>query len=144
MEQVLKEEKMDLTDGLVLAAIVLSPLIALSVERWRRRADRQGARERELLYDLVRARAATRGPAQVRESAEILERALNAIPIVFSGSERISNAFRDFHEASSQAAKPAIRDQKLIGLILTICRQLGYNKVEESTITNVLFLGRNP
>jgi len=135
---------MDLMDGLMVVAVVLSPLIALSVERWRRRADQQGEREQELLYDLVRARAATRGPEQVRESAEIMERALNAIPIVFSGNERIADAIREFHEASSQAVEPAIRDQKLIGLILTICRQLGYKQVEESTIKNVLFLGRNP
>lgn len=135
---------MDLMDGLMVVAVVLSPLIALSVERWRRRAGQQGEREQELLYDLVRARAATQGPEQVPESAEIMERALNAIPIVFSGNERIANAIREFHEATSQAVELAIRDQKLIGLILTICRQLGYKQVEESTIKNVLFLGRNP
>lgn len=135
---------MDLQNALLLAAVLFSPLVALCVERWRRGADQQNEREREVLYDLVRARAATRGPHQVRESAEILERALNAIPIVFSRNDRITAACKEFYDATSQHATPATRDQKLIRLILTICRQLGYEKVEESTITNVLFLGRNP
>ena len=135
---------MDVTDGLMIAAVLLSPLVALSVERWRRQADRRSEREREVLYDLVRSRSATRDPHQVPESAEVMERALNAIPGVFSRDKEITGVFREFYEASTGTASPEIRDQKLISLLLTICRRLGYKKVEESTVKNVLFLGRKP
>jgi len=134
----------DVIDSLMIAAVLLSPLIALSVERWRRKADRHSEREREVLYDLVRSRAATRDPHQVPESAEVMERALNAIPVVFSRDKKITGAFREFYEASIGTVSPTIRDQKLISLLLTICRRLGYKNVEESTVKNVLFLGRKP
>jgi len=130
------------TEGLMIVAVLFSPVIALSLERSRRRVDRRSEREREVLYDLVRARAATRGPHQVRESAEIMERALNAIPVVFSRDKKVTAAFRGFYEASTGTTSPEIRDHKLISLLLTICRRLGYKDVEESMVKDVLFLGR--
>ena len=133
---------MNVTDGLMITAVLLSPLVALSVERWRRKADARSEREREVLFDLVRARAATRGPNQVPESAQIMERALNAIPVVFSHDSEITKAFRAFYDAGTQTSNPESRDQKLVDLLLTICRRLGYTKVEESMLRNVLFLGR--
>lgn len=135
---------MDVVNGVMVAAVLLSPLVALSVERLRRQADRHNEREREVLYDLIRCRSATREPRQVPESAEIMERALNAIPVVFSHHKDITDAYRGFYDASTGNASPEIRDQKLIGLLLTMCRQLGYKDVEESTVKNVLFLGRKP
>jgi hypothetical protein len=139
-----EEETMNVTDGLMIAAVLLSPLVALSVERWRRKADARSEREREVLFDLVRARAATRGPNQVPGSAEIMERALNAIPVVFSHDTEIRGAFRAFYEARTKDGSVQSGDQKLVDLLLTICRRLGYKKVEESTLRNVLFLGRKP
>jgi len=97
-----------------------------------------------VLFDLVRARAATRGPDQVPESAEIMERALNAIPIVFNHDSEITGAFRAFYAAGTGTSNAESRDQRLVDLLLTICRRLGYKKVEESTLRNVLFLGRKP
>jgi len=135
---------MSIQEGLMIGAVLLSPLVALSVERWRRKANARAEREREVLFDLVRARAATRGPQDVPESTEIMERALNAIPVVFSRDGEITRAFRSFYEASAGAGSPELRDQRLVELLLTICRRLGYKKVEESTLRNVLFLGRNP
>ena len=137
---------MNVTDGLMIAAVLLSPLVALSVERWRRKADARSERERDVLFDLVRARAATREPNQVPESAEIMERALNAMPVVFSHDTEITTAFRSFYDANTntQASSSESRDQKLVALLLTICRRLGYEKVEGSTLENVLLLGRDP
>ena len=135
---------MTLTNGLMIAAVLLSPLVALSVERWRRKENQQSALERDVLYDLIRARAATRGPQQVPVSAEIMERALNSIPIIFSKNKKIAQSFAEFQEASAGGTPAPIRDQRLVSLILTICRQLRYKEVEESTIKNVLFLGREP
>jgi len=130
----------NVADGVMIAAVLLSPLVALSVERLRRQADQRGERQRAVLYDLIRCRSATHEPHQVPESAEVMERALNAIPVVFSYHKEITTAFQEFYEASTRGAGPAIRDQKLISLLLTICRRLGYRKVEESTVKNVLFL----
>jgi len=133
---------MSIQDGLMIGAVLLSPLVALSVERWRRKADARAEREREILFDLVRARAATRSPEQMPESKEIMERALNAIPVVFSRSTSITGAYRTFYDTMGSTADQAIKTQKLVDLLLTICRELEYGKVEESTLKNILLLGR--
>jgi len=133
---------MSIQEGLTIGAVLLSPLVALSVERWRRKTDARAEREREILFDLVRARAATRSPAQMPESKEIMERALNAIPVVFSRSAKINGAYRAFYDTMGSTANQDIKTQKLVGLLLAICRELGYKKVEESTLKNILLLGR--
>lgn len=135
---------MSIQEGLTIGAVLLSPLVALSVERWRRKADARAEREREILFDLVRARAATRSPEQMPESKEIMERALNAIPVVFSRSARITAAYRIFYDTMGGTATQAIKTQKLVDLLLAICRELGYREVEESTLKNILLLGRDP
>ncbi|MCK4391826.1 hypothetical protein KAX17_02875 [Candidatus Bipolaricaulota bacterium] len=68
-------------------------------------------------------------------------RALRARREEWEGEELTS---RLCEQEFSVTRDPAIRDQKLISLLLTICRRLGYKKVEESTVKNVLFLGRKP
>jgi len=138
---------MDVSGGLMIVAVLLSPLVALSIERWRREADARREREREVLFDLVRARAATREPNQVPVSKEIMERALNAIPIVFSDHDEIIGAFNEFYDtitATKASKSQELRDQKLVKLLLTICRRLGYKNIEESTLRDVLLLGREP
>jgi len=135
-----KGSPMNLSEGLMIAAIVLSPLVALTVDRWRQRNDRRKQREQEVLYGLVRGRSALRDPHCAPQTAQMMEQALNAIPIVFSRYEKITSAHCDFYEAKRQEDEPAVQDQKLIALILHICRHMGYTNVDEESISRVLYL----
>ena len=124
----------ELISLLTLVATVFAPGIAAlvvfrSIGRKRRRES-----EYEVLHDLVRARGATSG---THLNADIFESALNSIPIVFCNNQAIVDACNAFLDSIDRSDPVEVRTKKLVTPILTMCRELGYTSIEESTVMRI-------
>ena len=132
--------EIEFRDWLTIAAIVLGPifatLIALWMEARRRKQEWRLKQERELLYDLIRARAGFNAP----RNRELLESALNAIPFVFHDSPEVIEAYNQAYEAISNHKENGV--QRLTELIKVVCERVGYKNVSRETVENI-FLFKN-
>ena len=124
----------ELISLLTLVAAIVSPGIAALVVFWGIGRKRRREREYEVLHDLIRARGATSG---AHRNADIFESALNSIPIVFCKNQMIVNACNAFLDSTDRPDPPEVRTKILVTLLLTICRELGYTSIEESTVKRI-------
>ena len=133
--------QLEIRDWLTIVAIVLGPiaatLIALGVEARRRRRDWRERLKTEVLYDLVRTRAGF----NVARNRDVLESALNAIPVAFHGDTAVMEAYKKAHRALSSMA--ANKHKAIITLIQAIYKHLGYKDVDTETIENVFLFPDN-
>jgi len=120
-------------------AILVSPAVAMLVASWSREKNNRYQRQYEILYDVIRTRAATRPP---HRNSDILEAALNSIPVVFSGNQGVIDAYQKFYESTQRGDSEELRTEQLVSLLLTISRAMGYEGIEESTIKNIMQVAR--
>ena len=131
---------MELRDVLTILAILFSPMVALGVAAWMRGSAERSRRQYEVVYDLVRAKAALLPPHLNRD---ILEAALNAIPLVFCKKEKIVDAYEEFVKGRAQGESEKPSTDKLVSLIFLICQETGYKEVRESAIRAVVQVAKD-
>lgn len=127
---------MQLSELITIIAIITGPIAVFILEKLWRKAEWKRRRKEEVVFDLVGSRAGTKTPL----NAARLERALNSIPVVFSDNDEIAQAYNNFYEIKVKGRDPQLATDKLITLILTVCREMGYGDIEESTIKNIVNL----
>lgn len=126
---------MELSEILVIIAIISGPLAVFFLEKYWRRKEWKRRRKEEVVYNLVGARGGTRTPLHAKE----LEKALNSIPIIFSDKDEIIEAYNEFYEVRNQG-NSNLATEKLVKLILKICREMGFEDIEKSTVRKILTL----
>lgn len=53
-----------------------------------------------------------------------INRALNRIPIVFSGNESVLSAYEALHDAATTIADPVVRNQKMDDVLITLYKEM--------------------
>ena len=131
---------MELRDILTILAILFSPMVALGVAAWMRGSAERSRRQYEVVYDLARAKAALLPP---HLNKDVLEGALNAIPMVFCKNEKIVDAYEELAKARARGEPEESSTEKLVSLILLICQEKGYKEVRKSAIETVLQVAKD-
>ncbi len=81
-----------MTDGQIwiyMAALLLSPLLAVQATEWTRKWSEKRQQRRQLFTTLMRTRAAGLAPEHVGE--------LNSIDVVFYRKKKVIDAWRSYH-----------------------------------------------
>jgi len=133
--------ELEVRDWLTIAAIVVGPIVATMIALWvearRRRRDWRERLKTEILYNLVRARAGF----NVARNRDILESALNAIPVAFHGDAIVMEAYKKAHAALSSRGQS--RHEAIVALILAVYKHLGYKNVDAEAIENIFLFPHN-
>ena len=131
---------MEIGEWLTIIAIISGPLTVFFLEKWWRRKEWKRRRKEELVYNLVGGRAGTKTVLNAKE----MEKALNAIPVIFSDNQEVMNAYQEYYQESSRDNPDNdLATEKLVSLILTVCREMGFSEIEESTVKNFQMLHEN-
>ena len=128
----------------MVVAVISSPLVAFRISRRYWQADCHRQRQQDVLYDLVRGRPALSDAPTGRarsETADIMERALNAIPVVFAGVAKIADAFDEFYNAKVANRDGTTVNELLTTLLVAICHHMGYKDATANEVRRVLTLG---
>lgn len=126
---------METRDWLTILALVIGPISAALIALWhearRRRQVEIEKRKVDVLYDLVRSRAAF----NTTRNRDVLESALNAIPVIFKDD----NSICDKHKAARGAVGSSRFEPLLTELIQTVCAHVGYEDIDSEVIKGIFF-----
>lgn len=126
---------MEIRDWLTIAALVIGPIsaavIALWVEAQRRERYQKESRKLDVLYDLVRARAGF----NTKRNRDVLESALNAIPVIFRDDDSVCEA----HKQAFRAVGSTQFEPLLLDLIRAVCIHMRYSDIDSEVIKGIFF-----
>jgi len=120
------------------AAVLFAPLVALCLERWRRRREHEKRWKTDILIAVIRNRSASVAPEAVPQSAEALEQALNEVPVAFRGERQVIAAWETAYDAATSRSDAA--NGSLTNLIMTMVRSMGLRGMELSHVEHVFLV----
>ena len=118
------------TDWINIAAVLLSPLVAVLVTVYLQRRRELRTRKETIFATLMAHRRAM--PPE-RDWV----RALNLIDVVFAGNGDVLNQWHQYYAllcSAKSAPEYALRDNKLLDLLTAMARDLGYKRLKQTEI----------